>query len=69
MICNLSLNKIKPRKDEHKIKRLISKEDKDGKKEVKKALPNTGEATSILGVIGAVLAFVGAGLVAKRKRG
>jgi len=57
-----------PRKDDTKST-TNKQEDKDGKKEVKKALPNTGEATSILGVIGAVLAFVGAGLVAKRKRG
>lgn len=57
-----------PRKDDTKST-TNKQEDNDGKKEVKKALPNTGEATSILGVIGAVLAFVGAGLVAKRKRG
>ena len=35
----------------------------------KKILPNTGESTSILGIIGTVLSITGLGFIAKRKRG
>ena len=35
----------------------------------KKTLPNTGESTSILGIIGTVLSITGLGFIVKRKRG
>lgn len=35
----------------------------------KKTLPNTGESTSILGIIGSVLSITGLGFIVKRKRG
>lgn len=35
----------------------------------KKTLPNTGESTSILGIIGTILSITGLGFIVKRKRG
>ena len=35
----------------------------------KKTLPNTGESTSILGIIGSILSITGLGFIVKRKRG
>ena len=41
----------------------------DNKNNDKKILPNTGESTSILGIIGTVLSITGLGFIVKRKRG
>ena len=41
----------------------------DNKNNDKKILPNTGESTSTLGIIGTVLSITGLGFVVKRKRG
>ena len=41
----------------------------DNKNNNKKTLPNTGESTSILGIIGTVLSITGLGFIVKRKRG
>ena len=41
----------------------------DNKNNEKKILPNTGESTSILGIIGTVLSITGLGFIVKRKRG
>lgn len=41
----------------------------DNKNNDKKTLPNTGESTSILGIIGTVLSITGLGFIVKRKRG
>lgn len=41
----------------------------DNKNNDKKILPNTGESTSTLGIIGTVLSITGLGFIVKRKRG
>ena len=41
----------------------------DNKNNDKKILPNTGESTSILGILGTVLSITGLGFIVKRKRG
>ena len=41
----------------------------DNKNNDKKTLPNTGESTSTLGIIGTVLSITGLGFIVKRKRG
>lgn len=41
----------------------------DNKNNDKNILPNTGESTSILGIIGTVLSITGLGFIVKRKRG
>lgn len=41
----------------------------DNKNNDKKTLPNTGESTSILGIIGTILLIAGLGFIVKRKRG
>ena len=41
----------------------------DNKNNDKKILPNTGESTSTLGIIGTILSITGLGFIVKRKRG
>ena len=41
----------------------------DNKNNDKKILPNTGESTSILGILGTILSIAGLGFIVKRKRG
>lgn len=41
----------------------------DNKNNDKNTLPNTGESTSILGIIGTILSIAGLGFIVKRKRG
>ena len=56
----------KPEKD---VKSETPAKPENNKNNDKKTLPNTGESTSILGIIGSVLSITGLGFIVKRKRG
>ena len=58
-----------PTKPEKDVKSETPTKPENNKKNDKKTLPNTGESTSILGIIGSVLSITGLGFIVKRKRG
>ena len=60
---------VTPTKPEKDVKSETPAKPENNKKNDKKTLPNTGESTSILGIIGTVLSITGLGFIVKRKRG
>ena len=58
-----------PTKPEKDVKSETPAKPENNKNNDKKTLPNTGESTSILGIIGSVLSITGLGFIVKRKRG
>ena len=60
---------VTPTKPEKDVKSETPAKPENNKKNDKKTLPNTGESTSILGIIGSVLSITGLGFIVKRKRG
>ena len=58
-----------PAKPEKDVKSETPAKPENNKNNDKKTLPNTGESTSILGIIGSVLSITGLGFIVKRKRG
>ena len=60
---------VTPTTPEKDVKSETPAKPENNKKNDKKTLPNTGESTSILGIIGTVLSITGLGFIVKRKRG
>ena len=60
---------VTPTKPEKDVKSETPAKPENNKNNDKKTLPNTGESTSILGIIGSVLSITGLGFIVKRKRG
>ena len=60
---------VTPTKAEKDVKSETPSKQENNKNNDKKTLPNTGESTSILGIIGSVLSITGLGFIVKRKRG
>ena len=60
---------VTPTTPEKDVKSETPAKPENNKKNDKKTLPNTGESTSILGIIGSVLSITGLGFIVKRKRG
>ena len=58
-----------PTKPVEEVKSETPAKPENNKNNDKKTLPNTGESTSILGIIGTVLSITGLGFIVKRKRG
>ena len=58
-----------PTTPEKDVKSETPAKPENNKNNNKKTLPNTGESTSILGIIGSVLSITGLGFIVKRKRG
>ena len=58
-----------PAKPVEEVKSETPAKPENNKNNDKKTLPNTGESTSILGIIGTVLSITGLGFIVKRKRG
>ena len=58
-----------PTTPEKDVKSETPAKPENNKKNDKKTLPNTGESTSILGIIGSVLSITGLGFIVKRKHG
>ena len=58
-----------PTKPVEDVKSETPAKPENNKNNDKKTLPNTGESTSILGIIGTVLSITGLGFIVKRKRG
>ena len=58
-----------PAKPVEDVKPETPAKPENNKNNNKKTLPNTGESTSILGIIGSVLSITGLGFIVKRKRG
>ena len=58
-----------PTKPEKDVKSETPAKPENNKNNDKKTLPNTGESTSILGIIGSVLSITGLGFIVKRKHG
>ena len=58
-----------PTKPVEEVKPETPAKPENNKNNDKKTLPNTGESTSILGIIGSVLSITGLGFIVKRKRG
>ena len=58
-----------PTKPVEEVKSETPAKPENNKNNDKKTLPNTGESTSILGIIGTVLSITGLGFIIKRKRG
>ena len=58
-----------PTTPEKDVKSETPAKPENNKNNDKKTLPNTGESTSILGIIGTVLSITGLGFIVKRKRG
>ena len=58
-----------PTKSVEDVKPETPAKPENNKNNDKKTLPNTGESTSILGIIGSVLSITGLGFIVKRKRG
>ena len=58
-----------PTTPEKDVKSETPAKPENNKNNDKKTLPNTGESTSILGIIGSVLSITGLGFIVKRKRG
>ena len=66
------VEKVKPETPttpEKDVKSETPAKPENNKNNDKKTLPNTGESTSILGIIGSVLSITGLGFIVKRKRG
>ena len=64
-MLNLKL-RLNQKKD---VKSETPAKPENNKNNDKKTLPNTGESTSTLGIIGTVLSITGLGFIVKRKRG
>ena len=60
---------VTPTKPVEEVKPETPAKPENNKNNDKKTLPNTGESTSILGIIGSVLSITGLGFIVKRKRG
>ena len=60
---------VTPAKPVEEVKSETPAKPENNKNNDKKTLPNTGESTSILGIIGTVLSITGLGFIVKRKRG
>ena len=60
---------VTPAKPVEEVKPETPAKPENNKNNDKKTLPNTGESTSILGIIGSVLSITGLGFIVKRKRG
>ena len=60
---------VTPTTPEKDVKSETPAKPENNKKNDKKTLPNTGESTSILGIIGSVLSITGLGFIVKRKHG
>ena len=60
---------VTPTKPEKDVKSETPAKPENNKNNDKKTLPNTGESTSTLGIIGTVLSITGLGFIVKRKRG
>ena len=60
---------VTPTTPEKDVKSETPAKPENNKNNDKKTLPNTGESTSILGIIGSVLSITGLGFIVKRKRG
>ena len=58
-----------PAKPEKDVKSETPTKPENNKNNDKNTLPNTGESTSILGIIGTFLSITGLGFIVKRKRG
>ena len=60
---------VTPTKPVEEVKPETPAKPENNKNNDKKTLPNTGESTSILGIIGSVLSITVLGFIVKRKRG